>query len=1054
MGPNIWIQSLQSRKDKIWYQLGQATAEYRRYHQPFLWLADFSKHFVDFLDNQYKVGLQHFREGFFSWINKKHGQDESFKSWLALYNGTDFRQVVAAHCRFLWNQARDLDYSAFEEHPISAEVHPGHLDQIKQQPSLENSTLVTPFVYECFKHLSWGRFLEPRTPYPKVTKVWLDEKIGSRETVHEDLIGPNSTGSGLLLDIKVGDVVGVPKDEHTVWKSTTDLWFAYVQDLRTDTKGRKFLKVIWLYTPSDTTCSTGRYPVVNELFFSDNCNCEDGVLRLDEVICKISVAYHHQPGASDAEYIIRQKFTYEDTFVTLKDSDFRCVHQNESTKTVVEELMEEYRVGDTILALDIAEDQNLLEPAEIVAFDQSGLSDRISVRRLPRRKRDFGDLDARPNELVYTDEILSIPANAVDRRCHLRFYTTDALESKDIPTPYNRDGTADAYYITCQVQLGSQKLEPLRIPFPKTLIQGFDPNSQPLKDILNGMDLFCGGGNFGRGLEEGCAIRNKWAVDWNASAMHTYSANLRESDNTQLFNGSVNDYLAQAMEGSTTKEIAKVGEVDFISAGSPCQGYSVANMARTSDKALKYCSLTASVAAFIDLYRPKYALLENVTHMVRYNEKNPQENVFSQMLCTFVSMGYQVRTFHLDAWSFGSPQSRSRLFISIAAQGLSLPRCPLLSHSHVPKTKQRSIGRAANGLAFGLRQFNMTPFDYVTAYEATRDLPYLGDACDSACIPYPDHRTSRTETTTMRALVSQVPRSPYGQAFVDAVLRGRMGKPQIEIQSQSCGATSCGSVPSKAWTRLKPYGLFPTITTAIRPQDGRSGPTVHWDENRIMTVMEARRAQGFPDEEVLIGSPANQWKIIGNSVARQVALVLGMSLRAAWLANLTTATCDTTPHHPYPTPPIKTSLNSPTSHPVKHPPPEEVIDISDTDQEPDSSHQIRSELQASIHHRQVSTPQPRLSSSVALKHVSTTITNHTNHSETRLTQDTSTMHKVTATHTSSTAQLKTPTRQPRPAVQKPKRGHRDLLGSTKDKKDVGAVVQIRGSQHSPIKIED
>jgi hypothetical protein len=46
--------------------------------------------------------------------------------------------------------------------------------------------------------------------------------------------------------------------------------------------------------------------------------------------------------------------------------------------------------------------------------------------------------------------------------------------------------------------------------------------------------------------------------------------------------------------------------------------------------------------------------------------------------------------------------------------------------------------------------------------------------------------------------------------------------------------------------------------------------------------METRRAQGFPDHEVIVGCPANQWKIVGNSVARTVALALGLSLRQAW----------------------------------------------------------------------------------------------------------------------------------------------------------------------------
>lgn len=49
--------------------------------------------------------------------------------------------------------------------------------------------------------------------------------------------------------------------------------------------------------------------------------------------------------------------------------------------------------------------------------------------------------------------------------------------------------------------------------------------------------------------------------------------------------------------------------------------------------------------------------------------------------------------------------------------------------------------------------------------------------------------------------------------------------------------------------------------------------------------MEARRAQSYPDHEVLIGNPADQWKIVGNSVDRKMAVAAGLSLREAWLAN-------------------------------------------------------------------------------------------------------------------------------------------------------------------------
>ena len=1027
---------------------------------------------------------------------KLHGNDSRFQKWLMEYDDTDFRRVIAANPGFLWNQARDLNHVGFANHPLSMEVHPSELGQVKEQVAVESSTLVTPFVYKCFKHMSWARFLEPRKPSPRALKTRRGKNVASNRTSDPSLDPGLGTVEGIAvnrgtvpeqtrlrecqipqqtINVKIGDVVCVSKDTETSWKGITEIWFAYVQALQTDQKGRIILHVIWLYAPSDTTCSTGRYPFANELFFSDNCNCGDGRLESTEVTSKVSVAFFSGPQQTAAEYFVRQKYTHEETFVTLKKGDFQCFHRCAFAKTDIEELMEDYQVGDSILVSRLAKDPTCLEPVEIVEIHQTGTSGKLKVRRLMRRCRDYGDSGARPNELVYTDEIVLIPVSAVHRRCHVRFFTTEELKNAQIPAPYNRDGNADAYYITCrEAGTRSPRLEPLHKPFPSTLIQGFDPKAPPVKTVMKGMDLFCGGGNFGRGLEEGGAILNKWAIDWNTAAMHTYRANLREVKDTQLYNGSVNDYLAHAMKGSSAKEIAKAGEVDFISAGSPCQGYSIANITRDSENALKYCSMIASVAAFIDFYRPKYALLENVASMAKKGERGSKENAFSQMLCTLVAMGYQVQQFYLDAWSFGSPQSRSRLFISVAAPGLKLPPHPELSHSHPANTKQRSLGRGANGLDFGSRLFGATPYQYVTASEATSDLPSIGDSRVSVCIPYPDHRTSRIESTNTRVLISHVPRFPYRETFMTAYRRGRMSEPQVNAYPLESRVR--GSAKSKTWARLNPDGLFPTITTAIRPQDGRAGASLHWDEQRLMTVMEARRAQGFPDREVLIGSPAAQWKIIGNSVARQVALALGMSLRTAWLANepdepaesrqvkqaVTTspqqqrATAEQQRPIPFTTPNPRPS--TPT-HPTK------IIEIpSDTDSDRNPSHQILSDLQTTIPNRPSSAPQrPHLSLSVSIP-ARTTVMREVTRSETRVTRTTTTTRQyLAAALTKPTTQQRIPAPRPRSAVQSLVKGYRALFGDEKMDVDVDVdgdgdgdeeMRDVGTSQASPIQIDD
>jgi DNA (cytosine-5)-methyltransferase 1 len=103
--------------------------------------------------------------------------------------------------------------------------------------------------------------------------------------------------------------------------------------------------------------------------------------------------------------------------------------------------------------------------------------------------------------LVYTTkQTEKISANKLERTCLVRFYKTTDEANGLIPPPYNRDGTGNAFYITTRLiqEKGASKLIPIGDDIPRTLIQGFDPSSRPSRRVLRGMDLYCGGGNFGR----------------------------------------------------------------------------------------------------------------------------------------------------------------------------------------------------------------------------------------------------------------------------------------------------------------------------------------------------------------------------------------------------------------------------------------------------------------------------------------------------------------------------------------------------------------------------
>ena len=902
VGPYIWIQSIQGAKRCVWYRLGHPADEYKRYHKPFLWIADLAKHLVDYLHVHTGIDLSDLRYRFHDWLQSLYPNHKCIRRWLDQYGDRDFRRIVAAHANFLYCQAIQVD-GKHEKHPIWEEIHPRILCSIPEQlepttykdmyinltetgvPVSTRKTTVTPYVFDCFKRLPWKKFLYCQSPSSSVIQnsqrystTWhlRDSPTKQKLEVRIPLYRRSSDvlTRGGPKTISIGDVVAIPKDNKSAWKTDDEEYLGYVQSLL-DTDNGQELGLLWFYRPADTTCLKMFYPHPRELFLSDHCNCHDAPVFASEVIRKPKVAY---AGPEDVftEFFCRQQYVEGDgAWVTLQDSHFRCVCRNTLERP-------RYSVGDTLLVSSTSRMSSQdLEPVVLLEQDLDGLEGHMKVVRLLRKGRDYGDPNAAANELVLTDRSDIIPMACVERPCQVRFYSEAEKKERRIPSPYDRQGASDFFYITTQDQaISGAGLENLQKPWPSFIKQGWEPTptSTPPQRKLRGLDLFCGGGNLARGLEEGGAVRFISAVDWSNQAIHTYKANMPIQSHTKLFRGSVNYYLSQALEGKGADLVAQFGEIEMICAGHPCPGFSLANPRKGNERGLLHESMVASVLAFIDFYRPKYALMENVKGMAVGDDRH---NVLAQVVCCLVGMGYQVQTSCLDAWSFGCPQSRSRVIITIAAPGLTPLPEPAPTHSHPDEVCGGSLGKTANGLHIGSRTMSRTPFKYVTSAEATKDLPTT-DA-RTTCISFPDHRMSRTLAITDWVRVSSVPRFPSGCSFVKACKRGYM--PQTQIDRFSWDNKIRSRHDSRSWQRVSRNSLMPTIMTEPRPHDGAGGQCLHWDDNRLLTIMEARRGQGIPDYEVLIGSPSDQWKLVGNSVARPKALALGISLRTAWLAN-------------------------------------------------------------------------------------------------------------------------------------------------------------------------
>jgi len=901
----IWIRSERNKKREIYYRLKNPSIEYARFYTPFLWVADLGKHFVDYCSHKISVGKQvrisHFKSDFSAWLHTMHQDSPNFLRWHSQLGREDFRSSVNANSIYLWKESSSV-LGAAVMHSSSLAVFKEILDMKQYKAIVSNrsespdgeavipATTVTPYILECFGDMEVGQVLhaiEPSQPIDDQTRPGDFRSTSSFIRQGKGVVIDNA-----LRSIKPGDVISTHADDEksgTKWKSraskgfdTKDVWYALVQKVHNGPRSSRWFDVTWLYRPDDTPCGQTKYPWHNELFLSDHCTCEEGrdaSINQNDVLGIHTIDWHGNQGTK-AEFFIRQLYQHaERRWVTLKATDLTCKHIPDDSN---------YSIGDTIL-LDVS--AKVLEPFKIEKLYVGARAGVARMRRLLRRRAvDKNAKYAPPNELVYSDQFITSELSKVKARCLVRFFSPD----EKILTPYDRQGTGNAFYITHRevIQDGVVQILPLNtdeddLGQGPQLRQGFHPDEALSKPKLRALDLFSGCGNLGRGLEDSGAVEARWVNDIWDVAIHAYMANA-DTDKVHPFLGSVDDLLRRGLQGRFSESVPAPGQVDLISGGSPCPGFSRLTTDKTTLHQIKNRSLVASFASFVDFYRPKYAVLENVTAMVATSIP-PSQDVFSQLISAMVGLGYQCQIMLGNSWEYGAPQGRPRVFVCVAAPGLRLPETPFPSHAHPDGFLRtvRKLGRMNNDEAFVASENEPRAFNFITAAESTADLPDIGDAKPDICVPYPDHRLSCGVTEASRNQILQIPLHPWGMSFATAWNGGDgvMTEAQRRVFPDA-RQHRVAFKGSKGWKRVAPNTLFSTVTTACSFTDARVGRLLHWQQQRPLTVMEARRAQGIPDEEVLVGNTTQQWKMIGNAVARPVALAIGLAIREAWLGTL------------------------------------------------------------------------------------------------------------------------------------------------------------------------
>jgi len=175
-------------------------------------------------------------------------------------------------------------------------------------------------------------------------------------------------------------------------------------------------------------------------------------------------------------------------------------------------------------------------------------------------------------------------------------------------------------------------------------------------------DLFSGCGGLSLGVGEACRALGRRAEYVFASDINEVALDVYRDNFAPTFSASVPiETLVDGAPGTrlTDSELAlraRVGEVDFVVAGPPCQGHSdLNNHTRREDPKNQ---LVAKVARFVEVFRPAHVLIENVRG-IRHDRLRSLDIAKTHL----ARLGYVCDEAVLHAESFGVAQKRSRYFL-------------------------------------------------------------------------------------------------------------------------------------------------------------------------------------------------------------------------------------------------------------------------------------------------------------------------------------------------------------------------------------------------------
>ncbi|XP_037272953.2 DNA (cytosine-5)-methyltransferase PliMCI-like [Rhipicephalus microplus] len=438
----------------------------------------------------------------------------------------------------------------------------------------------------------------------------------------------------------------------------------------------------------------------------------------------------------------------------------------------------------------------------------------------------------------------------------------------------------------------------------------------PPPDTLKAIDVYCGCGGLSLGLLQSGVAETVLALSDNEHHLNTFRMNFPfvcapRSCPSNVLRG------LQSGKASLELSVFKKGEIHLV-CGTPSFESS-----KCSDGLPLSNSQLATFLGFCEFYDPQYVVLVAERRAVKYSNGS---GLVIALKC-LLDLGYQTSCSILQDGCYGIPQSHRRLVIFGAKRGLAkLPAFPPVTHAFdIP---ERHLTFSFDGRAYTspLAATSAAPYPRTTLRDAIGDL-----ARDGGAGPVTDFMRFCGRRGAPRDADCFKRMNPMAQARIELVPRTRGSDwrdlPNVEVQL-SDGTTAkrlvythkCASSPyrhqrgvcacaedsttpcdpryrqentlipwslvhtahrSGQWSgvygRLQWDGYLHSVVANPEPLS-KQGPVIHPEEDRVISVRECARIQGYPDDFVFLGPTLERYKMIAMSVAPLLAIAIGREL--------------------------------------------------------------------------------------------------------------------------------------------------------------------------------